>query len=78
VSGEEESFEETPLAQSRRHVLEGEEMVARQRALVEEVDREHPEIAAQARRVLAIMEETLRLSRQHLEQELLKEAKDRG
>ena len=62
------SGQETPQEQAQRHVLEGEERVARQRALIEEMDRdEHPVVADQARRILETMEQTLRLSRQHLE-----------
>jgi hypothetical protein len=63
------SSQETPLEQAQRHVLEGEQRVARQRAIIEEMDRdEHPAVAAQARHVLETLEETLRLSRQHLDE----------
>jgi hypothetical protein len=57
------------MEQAQRHVLEGEERVTRQRAIIEKMDRdEHPTVAAAARRVLETMEETLRLSRWHLEE----------
>ena len=59
---------ETPLELAERHVAEGEARIARQKAIVEAMDRDnHPITAEQARRVLAVMKETLRLLRQHLE-----------
>lgn len=60
--------EETPLEMSERHVEESEARIARQKALLETMERDnHPDTAARARHVLAIMEETLRLLRQHVE-----------
>ena len=59
---------ETPLEMGVRHVAEGEVRIARQRKIVEEMDRDnHPNAAATARRVLAVMEDPLRLLRQHLD-----------
>jgi hypothetical protein len=61
-------YQESPLSQAQRHVLENEQRVARQRDIIAEMDRdEHPKVAAKARRLLETMEETLRLARQHLE-----------
>ena len=58
---------ETPLEMGERHVAEGEVRIARQREIVEEMDRDnHPNAAATARRVLAVMEDSLRLL-QHLD-----------
>lgn len=49
---------------------EGEERVARQRVLIEEMERDnHPRAASVARYTLELMEKTLRLSREHLELE---------
>ena len=59
---------ETLLELARRHVLEGEVRVARQRAIIEEMERDnHRDVAASARRIMATLEASLRLSRQHLE-----------
>ncbi len=66
---------ETLLQLAQRHVLEGEERVARQRVIIETMERDHHfQLVAQARRVLATMEKSLRLARQHLETERLKQA----
>jgi len=65
---------ETLLQVTQRHVLEGEERVSRQRAMIETMERDHhSEIAAKARVILATMEESLRLARKHLEAERLKQ-----
>jgi hypothetical protein len=51
------SDQESSLSQAQRHVLENEQRVARQRAIIVEMDRDkHPQVAAQARRVLETME----------------------
>jgi hypothetical protein len=66
---------ETLLQLAQRHVLEGEERVARQRAMIEAMERHrHPVVAAKARDILATMEESLRLAKQHLEAERRKQA----
>ena len=58
---------EDSLAMAERHVREGEERVARQIAIVEEMDRDnHPQAAAMARVVLATLQATLALMRGHL------------
>lgn len=58
---------ESPLAMSERHVREGEQRVARQERLVAELDHEgHPEMALQAQKLLETLQDTLRLSREHL------------
>lgn len=66
---------ETLLQLAERHVLEGEDRVARQRAIIETMDRDHhPEVAQRARSILATMEQSLRLARQHFEAERQKQA----
>ena len=53
---------------AERHVAEGEARIRRQREIVEEMDRDnHPDAAAMGRRTLAVMEQTLRVLRQHLD-----------
>ncbi len=65
---------ETLLQLAQRHVLEGEDRIARQRTLIETMERDHHlETAATARGILATMEESLRLAKQHLEAERLKQ-----
>jgi hypothetical protein len=59
---------ETLLALAQRHVLDGERRVARQRAIIEELERHHhTEIAATARYITGTIEVSLQLSRQHFE-----------
>jgi hypothetical protein len=59
---------ETPLEKGKRHVAEAEARIARQKAIVEAMERDkHPDAAERAGRVLVVMEETLRLLRQHVE-----------
>ena len=59
---------ETSLEAAQRHVQEGKERVARQRAIVEEMERDrHIQAAAKARRIMATMEASLRLAQQHLD-----------
>jgi|KBSSwiStaDraftv2_1062776.scaffolds.fasta_scaffold3397613_1 hypothetical protein len=59
--------DETPLEMGERHVAEGGVRIARQNEIVDEMDRDdHPAAAARGRRVLATMERTLRVLRQHL------------
>ncbi len=66
---------ETMLELAQRHVLEGEDRVARQRAVIATMERDHhAETAATAREVLATLEESLRLAKQHLEAERFKQA----
>jgi hypothetical protein len=58
---------EDRLSMARRHVLEGEGRVARQRLLIAELDRDgHAELAVKARQLLATFETTLRLEREDL------------
>lgn len=60
---------EDALARAARHVAEGEARVARQAAIVAEMERDnHLQAAAQARQVLATPQETLTLElwREHL------------
>ena len=62
--------DESPLAMAARHVMEGEERVARQQAIVERMlkagyQREAPE----ATKLLETMKTTLRLAREHLRRE---------
>lgn len=61
---------EDPRALAERHVREGEARVARQLVLIEELERDnHPEAAAVARAVLATLQTTLGLMRDHLRTE---------
>jgi hypothetical protein len=58
---------EDPLAMAARHVMEGEERVARQEAILEELVKDGREReAAAARKVLETMQTTLKLAREHL------------
>jgi hypothetical protein len=65
-----------PVRHAHRHhqlqteagAAESEVRIARQKAIIEEmVQHNHPTAAATARHVLAVMEETLRLLRRHIE-----------
>lgn len=68
---------EDALAMAQRHVLELEDNVARQEALVAELDREkHPGAAAHAREVLTTFRQSLELAREHLQLERV--ARDMG
>jgi hypothetical protein len=61
---------ETLLAKTERHVAQGEQRIARQQALIEDLEREHHrEAAARERTVLATMESSLRQMREHLEKD---------
>lgn len=58
---------EDPIAMAERHIREGEARVARQLGVIEELDRDnHPEAAATAREMLAALQHTLDLMREHL------------
>jgi uncharacterized coiled-coil protein SlyX len=59
---------ETELQTAERHVREGERRIARQEALIRELDRGgHPAATAEiARKVLAAMNESLVLARTHV------------
>jgi hypothetical protein len=62
---------ESPVVQARRHVIQFERRVERQKQLIEELERDkHPAVAAQGRRVLEVLEESLRLARVHLQLEI--------
>jgi hypothetical protein len=61
---------DSPVAVAERHVAEAEQRVARQRRLIEELVRDkHLVTAEQARKVLRLLEDSLRLARIHLELE---------
>ena len=62
------AISEDPVAQARRHVSEGEQLVAEQAARVDKLDR-HGHDTEQARKLLANLEESLRNMREHLELE---------
>lgn len=52
---------------AERHIREGEALIARQLAVVEELDRDnHPEAAAKGRVLLATLLQTIGLMREHL------------
>ncbi|WP_207537653.1 hypothetical protein [Sabulicella rubraurantiaca] len=58
---------EDALAMAERHVREGEERVARQRAIIEEMERDnHPKAAEIGRSTLQVLLSTLELMRGHL------------
>jgi hypothetical protein len=62
--------DESPLAMAARHVMEGEERVARQRAVVERMLKAgYQRQAAEALKLLETMRTTLSLSREHLRRE---------
>jgi hypothetical protein len=59
---------ETALAQVERHVREGKARVTRQAELIEKLERSgHLAMAAQARILLAALETSLQLAREHLD-----------
>ena len=61
---------ESPVAVARRHVVDAERRVARQKRLIETMERDrHMSMAANGRKVLSVLEESLRLARVHLELE---------
>jgi hypothetical protein len=61
---------ETPRQMAERHVREGEKRVARQEALVAELDRDgHGDAAARARDLLTTLRQSLQLAREHAEHE---------
>jgi DNA-binding ferritin-like protein len=58
---------ESPVTIAERHVALGERRVVRQKELIEKLVRDnHPATASQARAVLALLEESLRLAREVL------------
>jgi hypothetical protein len=61
------------LSMAKRHVLEGEQRVARQEEHIEQMTRaRHPEAAARGREVLQQFRWSLELARRHLAFELAK------
>ena len=61
---------DTVLTRAERYVANGERMVARQRMLIEEMDRErHPEAAARAWKLLLVLETSLEVMHRYLETE---------
>ena len=62
--------DESPLVMAARHVMEGEERVARQQAVVERMLKAgYQRQAAEAAKLLETMRTTLSLSREHLRRE---------
>ena len=62
--------DESPLAMTARHVMEGEERVARQQAVVERMLKAgYQRQAAEAVKLLETMRTTLSLARDHLRRE---------
>jgi hypothetical protein len=58
---------EDSLVMTQRHILEAEGHIARQEALIEELDRDgHPKLAVKAREILETLKTTLRLGQEHL------------
>ena len=69
---------EDTIAMAERHIREGEARIARQIAVIEEMDRDnHPEAAARGRQVLVTLQRTLDLAREHLriEQDLARQGR---
>jgi hypothetical protein len=62
---------DSPVVVARRHVIEFEHRVERQRELLERLQRgKNSSIIAEARKVLGTLEESLRLARAHLQLEI--------
>jgi hypothetical protein len=65
-----EDRDESPLAMAARHVMEGEEQVARQKAIVDRMlEAGYQREAAEAERLLQTMRTTLKLAHEHLRRE---------
>ena len=63
-------IKESPIALAERHVAEAERRIARQRTLIARLERDrHATTAEYARRILDVLQESLRLARVHLELE---------
>ncbi len=61
---------ESPVAVAERHVAEAERRIARQRKLIEQLERDKHTVAADhGRKVLVVLQDSLRLARVHLELE---------
>ena len=62
---------DSPVVVARRHVIEFEHRVERQRELLERLQRgKNSPMIAEARKVLGTLEESLRLARDHLQLEI--------
>lgn len=58
------------LARAERHVREGEERAAHQRAIIDKLERDgHRDAARKVRKLLSALEKSLRLAREHLRRE---------
>jgi hypothetical protein len=69
-----QSRAESPLEEAERHVREGEGKIARQKEILAKLERDdHVAIAYDGRHLLALMQQTQRLSREHLKIERLKD-----
>ena len=61
---------ESPLEQTRRHVTEGEQRIARQETLIEELEQDgHANLLPAARELLAQLQSAQQLGREHLQRE---------
>ena len=61
---------EIHLEQEQRHVTEGEQHIAKQKALIEELERDgHENMLPAAREILAHMQKLQQQSREHLHRE---------
>ena len=68
IKAKAEANTEPSLAMERRHVVEGARRIARQEALIAELDRDgHTHMLADARALLAQFHDTQQLSIEHLE-----------
>ena len=65
--------DEDLLSMAQRHVIEAEEHVARQNALIKDLERDtHAKAAEQARVVLRTLQQSLELARDHLRRERIR------
>ena len=63
---------ESPLEQAQRHVTEGEQRIAKQKTLIEELKRDgHEDMLPAAHELLAQMQTVQRLGNEHLQREKL-------
>jgi hypothetical protein len=61
---------ESPISLAERHVAEAERRIGRQRALIAQLERDrHAATAEHGRKILEVLQESLRLARVHLELE---------
>lgn len=63
-------IKQSPIALAEWHVAEAERRIARQRTLIVQLERDrHATAAERGRKILGVLEESLRLARVHLQME---------